>query len=196
MSEFGRRIGSNGSYGSDHGTGGPILMFGLGVKQGIYGTVPDVSKNNVELQFDYRQIYANILRDWMCIDQSVITNDIFFRDFIDGANPEGGNYEPLDLIKEVILGEKEVVKSKYQITSLYPNPATNYTQVKIMVNNYQHVKVQLIAMNGVVVSEHTRSVPPGEHTFSFMLDKLSAGFYFVKAKSEMLNDTKRLFIRK
>ena len=39
------------------------------------------------------------------------------------------------------------------------------------------------------------SHPPGAFV-SFMLDKLSAGFYFVKAKSEMLNDTKRLIIRK
>ena len=34
MSEFGRRVGSNGSYGSDHGTGGPLMMFGAGVKTG------------------------------------------------------------------------------------------------------------------------------------------------------------------
>ncbi|MEQ9402737.1 MAG: DUF1501 domain-containing protein [Cyclobacteriaceae bacterium] len=196
MSEFGRRIGSNGSYGTDHGTGGPTLMFGLGVKQGIYGTVPDVSQSNVGLQFDFRQICANILKDWLCVDQSVITNDIFFRNFIDGTDPDGGTYEPIDLIKEVILGEKEVVKSKYKITSLYPNPANNYTQVKVMVNNYQDVKVELIDLNGVVVSEFNRSVAPGEHTFSFMLDGMSPGFYFIKAKSQLLDDTKRLIIRK
>ena len=98
MSEFGRRVGSNGSYGSDHGTGGPLLMFGLGVKPGIYGTVPDVSKSNVDLQFDYRQIYANILYEWMGVEKSVIANDIFYQDFIDGPNPNGGNYEPMECI--------------------------------------------------------------------------------------------------
>ncbi|MGB0715340.1 MAG: DUF1501 domain-containing protein [Phycisphaerae bacterium] len=74
MSEFGRRVGSNGSYGSDHGTGGPVMMFGLGVKPGIYGTVPDMSLSNVGMQFDYRQIYANILHEWMGVDKSVIAN--------------------------------------------------------------------------------------------------------------------------
>ena len=196
MSEFGRRVASNGSYGTDHGTGGPILMFGLGVKQGIYGTVPDVSQNNVGLQFDYRQIYSNILHDWMGVDKGIISNDIFFRNFIDGTNPTGGNYEPMNLIKEVVLGEKDFIKSKYQIESLYPNPASNYTQVKIAVNNYQDVKVELIDMNGVVVSTFNRSVPPGTHTFSFMLDGISPGFYFIKAKSQLLDDTKRLIIRK
>lgn len=196
MSEFGRRVGSNGSYGTDHGTGGPVLMFGLGVKQGIYGTVPDVSQNNVGLQFDYRQIYSNILHEWMGVEKDVITTDIFFRNFIDGTNPDGGNYEPMNLINDVVLGEKDVLKSKYRIDSLYPNPASNYTQVKITVNNYEDVKLQLIDLNGVVVSEFNRRVSPGQHTFSFMLDTLSPGFYFVKAKSQLLDDTKRLIIRK
>ena len=196
MSEFGRRIGSNGSYGTDHGTGGPILMFGLGVKQGIYGTAPDLSQSNVGLQFDYRQVYSNILHEWMGVDKDVITNDIFFRNFIDGANPAGGNYEPMDLIKEVILGDKETLKSKYRIESLYPNPATNYTQVKIQVNDFQEVKIQLIDMNGRIVSELARSVAPGVHTFSFMLDNVNPGFYFIKAKSQLLDDTKRLLVRK
>ncbi|MEO1254238.1 MAG: DUF1501 domain-containing protein, partial [Bacteroidota bacterium] len=196
MSEFGRRIGSNGSYGSDHGTGGPVMMFGLGVKPGIYGTVPDVSLGNVSMQFDYRQIYANILYEWMGVERSVIRDDIFFRDFIDGPNPMGGNYEPMDLIKEVILGEKEYLNKNYKLESVYPNPASNYTQAKIFVNNYQDVSMELINVRGVTVSRINRRVAPGEHTFSFVLDGLNPGFYFVKAKSEMLDETKRLIIRK
>lgn len=196
MSEFGRRIGSNGSYGSDHGTGGPVMMFGLGVKPGIYGTVPDASQNNVGLQFDYRQIYANLLHEWMGVDQSVITNDIFYRDFINGPNPEGGNYEPMDLIKDVILSEKDYVKLKYKITSVYPNPASKYVQVKLHVNNYQDVDIHLINIQGVTAMKLNRRVSPGEHTFSFVLDGLAPGFYFIKAKSELLDDTKRLLIRK
>ncbi|WP_420576173.1 DUF1501 domain-containing protein [Ekhidna sp.] len=196
MSEFGRRVGSNGSYGSDHGTGGPVMMFGLGVKPGIYGTVPDVSQSNVGMQFDYRQLYANILHEWMGVDRSVISNDIFFRDFIEGPNPQGGNYEPMDLIKEVILGEKDYIKKNYRIESVYPNPASNYAQAKIFVNNYQDVSVQLINVRGDIVAQSSRRLSPGDHTFSFMLDSFSPGFYFIKAKSEMLDDTKRLIIRK
>lgn len=196
MSEFGRRIGSNGSYGTDHGTGAPMMMFGLGVKPGIYGQVPDLSKSNVDLQFDYRQIYANVLFEWMGVEKNTLANDIFYQNFIDGSNPSGGNYEPMNLIKEVILGEKEQLRKNYRLEAVYPNPATNYTQAKIFVNNNQQVKVQLINLQGVIVSELNRSVSPGDHTFSFMLDSLAPGFYFVKAKSEMLNETKRLLVRK
>ena len=196
MSEFGRRVGANGSFGSDHGTGGPVMMFGKGVKPGSYGTVPDVSQNNVALQFDYRQIYANILYEWMGVDKDVIDTEIFFQDFIEGPNPAGGSYEPMDLIKDVILGEDEYLKRNYRIESVYPNPASTYAQAKIFVNNYQDVLVQLINIRGDVVSQQTRRVGPGDHTFSYMLDAYSPGFYFVKAKSEMLDDTKRLIIRK
>jgi len=196
MSEFGRRVGSNGSYGSDHGTGGPMMMFGLGVKPGIYGTNPDMSRNNVGMQFDYRQIAANVLFEWMGVEKSVIDNEIFFRNFIDGADPDGGIYEPMNLIKEVILSEKEYVNKKYKIVAVYPNPAPRYTQAKIFVNNYQNITVKLINIDGVTVSQINRSVGPGSHTFSFMLDSLAPGFYFIKAKSEMLDDTKRLLIRK
>ncbi|MEM6830342.1 MAG: DUF1501 domain-containing protein [Bacteroidota bacterium] len=195
MSEFGRRVASNGSYGTDHGTGGPIMMFGLGVKPGIYGTVPDMSSNNVALQFDYRQIFANILRDWMGVDQSVITNDIFFRDFIEGANSQGGNYEPMNLIKDVILSERDEINKNYDITSVYPNPASKYTQVKVKVNNFQNVNVQLINAEGKIVSQINRRVAPGSHNFTFTLDNLRAGFYFIKAKSQMLNATKKLIVR-
>lgn len=196
MSEFGRRIGSNGSYGTDHGTGGPVMMFGAGVNPGIYGTNPDMSQNNVGMQFDYRQLYAGILNEWLGVDQSVITNDIFFKDFISGPNPNGGNYEPLDLIKETITGTDDFLKSKFNIASIYPNPATKYVQANIVINDYQNVRVELIDVNGRVVQQLSRSLSPGKHTVTFKLDNTPPGIYFVKAKSEKLNDTKRLIIRK
>ncbi len=196
MSEFGRRIGSNGSYGTDHGTGGSVMMFGAGVKPGIYGTNPDLSKNNVDMQFDYRQVYANILNEWMGVDKEVIHKDIFFRDFISGENPQGGNYEPMDLIKETITSSDDFLRAKYKIDSVYPNPANNYTQVNIVVNDFQNVGVELIDLNGHVVSRTTRRMAPGKHAVSFDLSKMPAGIYFIKAKSEKLNDTKRLLVRK
>lgn len=196
MSEFGRRIPSNGSYGTDHGTGGPVMMFGAGVKPGIYGTNPDLNNNNVNMQFDYRQLYAGILNEWMGVDQSLITSDIFFRDFISGPNPNGGSYEPLDLIRETITSTNDFMRSKFKIESVYPNPASRYTQANILINDYQNVTVELIDVNGKVVSQTRRALSPGKHTISFELNNTLPGIYFIKAKSEKLNDTKRLIIRK
>lgn len=196
MSEFGRRIPSNGSYGTDHGTGGPVMMFGARVNAGIYGTNPDLDNSNVTQQFDYRQLYAGILNDWMGVDRATISNDIFFRDFITGPNPNGGSYEPLDLIGEYALGTRDFLSSKYKIESVYPNPASKYVQANLLINDFQEVTVELIDLNGKVVMSAHRSLAPGKHTISFTLDSINPGVYFIKAKSEKLNDTKRLIVRK
>jgi uncharacterized protein (DUF1501 family) len=196
MSEFGRRIGSNGSYGTDHGTGGPVMMFGAGVRPGIYGTNPDLNASNVGMQFDYRQLYANVLHEWMGVDQSVIASNIFFRDFISGPNPQGGNYEPLDLVKDTILSTSDHLKLNYHIEKLYPNPANLYTQATIIINDTQQVQLDLIDTAGKTLLRTTQTFPPGKHTISFDLSPIPAGMYFIKAKSEKLNDTKRLIVRK
>lgn len=196
MSEFGRRIGSNGSYGTDHGTGGPVMMFGSGVNPGIYGTNPNMDDNNVAMQFDYRQLYANLLHEWMGVDQEVIANDIFFGDFISGPNPEGGNFEPLDVIRDEILSTEKFRPDFFKIEGLFPNPAINATEVKIFVNDAQVVTLSIFDNSGKVKRAQTLPLTPGSHNITLDLTSLSPGIYHIKAESEKLNDTKKLIIRK
>ena len=68
MSEFGRRIKSNGSGGTDRGSGAPVMVFGEGVNPGFIGTNPVVpasvlSKEHIAMQHDFRSIYAAVLAD-------------------------------------------------------------------------------------------------------------------------------------
>ncbi len=72
FSEFGRKIIQNGNYGSDHGTLGPVYVFGKGVQGGVIGTNIDLNNrdkqgapNNNQLQYDYRQIFGTVLQDWL-----------------------------------------------------------------------------------------------------------------------------------
>ncbi len=196
MSEFGRRIGSNGSYGTDHGTGGPIMMFGAGVNPGIFGTNPDLSQNNVGMQFDYRQIYANVLRDWMEVDQDVIANDIFFRDFVSGPNPQGGNFEPLDFTRDIVLESEHFLQQKYKIDNLHPNPASDYSNVDLLVNDRQEVALEVFDVDGRRVLNKALKLNPGKHTERLSVSSLKPGIYFIKATSEKLNDTKKLIVRR
>ncbi|MCU0329138.1 MAG: DUF1501 domain-containing protein, partial [Chitinophagales bacterium] len=48
MSEFGRRIKSNGSTGTDHGASLPMLFFGTQVQSGIIGNNPQISQNTTD----------------------------------------------------------------------------------------------------------------------------------------------------
>lgn len=195
LSEFGRRVGSNGSYGTDHGTGGPVMMFGSGAKPGVYGTNPDVSLNNVEMQFDFRQIYANILHEWMGVNKEVIASDIFFQDLIEGPKEEGGTYEPMELIKEVILSNKENLSLNFKIESVYPNPARELINVKVKVNDVQQVSFSLINDSGAEVLNFQQKLMPGSQEIQIRLPEISRGTYFLRLNSEKLNDTKRIIIR-
>ncbi|MDG1837412.1 MAG: DUF1501 domain-containing protein [Phycisphaerales bacterium] len=75
FSEFGRRVGENGSGGTDHGTAAPMYLVGPMVKPGVLGTHPSLSRlDNGDLQHtaDFRQVYAAVLKNWMGADPDVI----------------------------------------------------------------------------------------------------------------------------
>ena len=68
MSEFGRRLKSNDSGGTDHGHAGAMMVLGAGVKGGnIYGTWPGLATNQLDNQVDlavttdYRHVFGEII---------------------------------------------------------------------------------------------------------------------------------------
>ena len=76
FSEFARRVGENGSQGTDHGEGGVMLALGGAVRGGIYGTAPNLQPFNgnptlssgggdVRWDIDFRRIYAEVLDNWL-----------------------------------------------------------------------------------------------------------------------------------
>ena len=81
-SEFGRRIKSNASYGCDHGTAAPMILFGAKLKGGLIGKNPQIQKNisvndNLAVQTDFRSVYATILREWFAISQAEVDSLLF-----------------------------------------------------------------------------------------------------------------------
>ncbi len=85
FSEFGRRVISNASSGTDHGSGAPVIFFGAGVTGGVTGTspfIPAVSNGGtqVPLQYDFRQLYATVMQKWLCMtaaESQTILNGTF-----------------------------------------------------------------------------------------------------------------------
>ena len=74
FSEFGRTINSNGSYGTDHGTAAPMFIFGNRISDDVLGKNPEIPEvarwqDNLTVEFDFRQIYASILDQWMGADE-------------------------------------------------------------------------------------------------------------------------------
>ncbi len=82
FTEFGRRIGDNGS-GTDHGAGGIAFVVGEHVKGGIYGEYPSLEPSqqevggNLKYGMDFRSIYTTIVEDFYKMDAQPIVGGSF-----------------------------------------------------------------------------------------------------------------------
>ena len=80
FSEFGRRVKENGSKGTDHGAANQVFIYSGNLKkQGFYNKLPSLDTLNdgdIIQEIDFRQIYANILQDWLrCDDTTILQKD-------------------------------------------------------------------------------------------------------------------------
>ena len=77
FSEFGRRIASSDSYGTDHGTAETVIMFGTNVRNGILGPGPELPSivtvnDNLLIEHDFRTLYASVLTGWFGASEDII----------------------------------------------------------------------------------------------------------------------------
>jgi uncharacterized protein (DUF1501 family) len=87
FSEFGRRVAENGSFGTDHGTAGPVFLAGPRARPGLVGDTPsllDLRDGDLKVGLDFRQVYAAVLHDWLGLPTR-------------GAL--GGDFQPLPLFR-------------------------------------------------------------------------------------------------
>ena len=125
FSEFGRTIFENGSNGTDHGTGAPMLLFGDNIGQGFHGEVPDLDSvdqyGDPAHSIDFREAYATVLNDWLCADSDVVNMTLGNTDFnlIDGlvppGNPSIGSNDRAALLGHHPSGEPGTIALKYSI---------------------------------------------------------------------------------
>lgn len=88
FSEFGRRVGQNGSQGTDHGTAAPMFLAGPMVKPGVLNAHPsltDLDQGDLKFTVDFRNVYASVLERWLKADSRKILE---------------GSYAPLDAVKK------------------------------------------------------------------------------------------------
>lgn len=191
-SEFGRRINSNDSYGTDHGTGGPIMIFGKGVNAGVSGVAPDLTNpetTNVDMQFDYREVYANLLHHWMGASEADV-NDVFYGDYLNG------NLEALT--STVLTGtDDEFIEKRYKLEQNYPNPAIGATTIGFRINDTLQVIIDLMDSRGSKIKNVVNSVyEPGYHAVPVSLSGLQPGMYLYQMKAGAFKDVKKLMVTK
>lgn len=172
FSEFGRRIKSNASLGTDHGAAAPMIVFGSKVKPGIVGNNPAIPasatvNDNIPFQYDFRSVYASVLSQWFCVNRTDL-EAIMLRNFQEIALcvSSGCSTGP------VTAGDQLITNS--------PNPFTSRTVITFTTNG-GHTLVQVIDTLGRVIRTLTdKEYAPGTYKLYFETPGLPPGVYYAR----------------
>jgi uncharacterized protein (DUF1501 family) len=178
FSEFGRRVISNASTGTDHGAAAPLFMFGTKVQGGVLGTNPDLPVNatendNLPMQYDFRSVYTSVLSQWFCMDQSV-TNDIMLQGFQELPVIQ-------DVCKPTSIQNLDPAKGLLKV-SLYPNPMVDHAWVDVLLPG-GHTRVELFDPLGRVIQQLDLGLQqPGSYRYSIENRAYRPGNYYVRVQ--------------
>ncbi|NBA87104.1 DUF1501 domain-containing protein [Emticicia sp. CRIBPO] len=178
FSEFGRRIKSNASNGTDHGSSAPMFVFGDNVNPVVIGKPYDIPSNlsaadNVPMQYDFRSVYGTILQNWFCFPAENTGNVLF------------NNFQNLPIFKSgacgAVLTEENGVNPDFKN---YPNPfqaQTNFEFNSIggncMIQVFDMMGRELkVALNG--------TFEPGLYVKPIDLSYLSTGVYVARFQNQ------------
>jgi len=189
FSEFGRRIMSNGSGGTDHGSALPMFLFGNKVIPGMLGTNPDIPasatfQTNLAMQYDFRSVYASVLKDWFCLEESDIDTVLL------------NTYQPLALVDpDGCLGTSihDINQGAgTDLLSAYPNPFTERTNLRYT-SNGGRVLIQAFNEQGQLVQTVlNQPVPAGTYSVDLDLGDMAPGTYYARMQNERVQQVRSL----
>jgi uncharacterized protein (DUF1501 family) len=196
FSEFGRRVKSNASGGTDHGTAVPMLMFGKHINPGIVGSNPvllntsGVIKENLDMQFDFRRVYGTILRDWFGSSPdelaAALTTPLY-----DGLQGSLALIAPSAIAGDGISGSPD----GYALEQNYPNPFNPTTTIRYTLAQRSLISLEVYNSAGqrvAVLDEGERAA--GTHTVQFDGARLASGVYFYRLESRAFRETKKALL--
>ncbi|MFI5187769.1 MAG: DUF1501 domain-containing protein [Chitinophagales bacterium] len=184
FSEFGRRIKSNASLGTDHGAAAPLIMFGKHVKKGILGQSPNIPAdiqvvNNIPFQYDFRSVYSSLLQQWFCVKEPEL-DDVLLQ-----------NFQALPLIQGGPCGLPEDIdttnKNSQQLTlKMSPNPYAINTTIQFSTAG-GNTMIQMLDPLGQVIKILTnKNYDAGIYNIDVYDDGLPASVYFLRLQNNSL----------
>ena len=180
FSEFGRRIKSNSSLGTDHGAAAPLFVFGKNVRASVVGNNPAIptsvsANDNIPFQYDFRSIYASLLSQWFCVSNTDLQT-IMYKDF-----------QSLPLIANsscAVTGINDLINnSGEELIINYPNPFVESTKITFKTKG-GHTLVQVMDTMGRLVKVLTeKDYAPGVYNIDFNSSGLAAGVYYTRLQN-------------
>ena len=188
FSEFGRRTKSNGSAGTDHGAAQPVFIFGDQVKQGVLGNPPDLpagtdASSSLPMQYDFRSVYASILRDWFCVDPTDVSTMLYknyqYLPFMESTSCK------LDTQQLNLLGDNLITN--------YPNPFVSSTTITFKTAS-GHTLIQIFDTAGklVAVPVDQNYDTAGTYSTSFNAGPLADGVYYARFQNGSIQQVRTM----
>ena len=179
-SEFGRRIKSNASGGTDHGSAAPLFLFGKNVRGGVFGDNPAIpaaasSNDNIPYQFDFRSVYNTILQNWFCVTDTAKT-EILTKPF-----------PVLPLINASVCGinNKASTFAKDALVYNYPNPFSSFTKIEFKTDGGPTL-LQLLDGGGTIIKvlvEATYNFA-GMNSYNLYGTGMTPGVYYIRLQNQ------------
>ena len=187
FSEFGRRVRGNASNGTDHGTAAPQFLFGNPVIGGVHGSHPDLANlenGDIKYQFDYRQIYASLLEQWLAGDANAIL---------------GENFSTLPLIANTtsVGNPPAEIPNEFTLNQNYPNPFNPSTTIEYSLPEPADVKLEIVNSRGrrvaILVNERQDK---GKYQLTWNANGYGSGTYFYRINAGSFQETRRMTLVK
>ena len=191
FSEFGRRIKSNSSVGTDHGAAAPVFVFGKDVQNQIVGSNPTIGasvsvNDNIPMQYDFRSVYASILQDWFCVPSTDL-NTILLQ-----------NFQILPIVQSSACANvniHEINKSAgINLISNYPNPFTSSTYISFTTSG-GHTLVQVFDNEARLIKTLVdREYDPGTYEVWFENEGYSSGVLYARLQNGSVQQVRNMII--
>ncbi len=189
FSEFGRRIKSNSSVGTDHGAAAPMFLFGDHVIPGVLGNNPALPTNanvndNIPMQYDFRSIYGSILEEWFCVKSADVSNVLL------------KNYQSLPLIDSNACVDTAIhdlnAKAGETFITNYPNPFVDSTTIQFETSG-EHTLIQIFDTMGKLVKTLTdKEYSAGTYTLQFDATGLRSGTYYARLQNGLFQQMRTM----
>ena len=188
FSEFGRRIKSNSSFGTDHGAALPMFVFGSSLYGGILGTSPNIPATvdvnaNVPMQYDFRSVYSSILSDWFCVNSTDLEK-VMLR-----------NFQKLPIVNSpsCITDTHEINQAAgLKLISNYPNPFDFATTIEFETKG-GHTMVQIYDVEGQVIAIPVEGdYAAGKYKTYFNGGHLPSGVYYARLQNGAIQQVRTM----
>ena len=186
VSEFGRRVGENGSSGTDHGTAAPWLVLGNNVTGGLYGPAPDLYNldpyGNLPVANDYRSVYATLLRGVFGSDPATLNSVLM------------GSFPLMGFMSEALAVPDPAVATR--LAPPVQNPVRGAARLSFTLAEPGPVKLAVYDVRGrqvAVLAEGPR--PAGSYEAVWNARGTARGVYFARLDAAEARLTQKLVVQ-